>query len=151
MGIIIATLPFALTGGAWMLYLLDFNLSIAVGIGFIALSGIAVETAVVMIVYLNQSYRAALQAIELHDRRLTREELSESVIEGAVMRVRPKIMTVASVIFGLLPVLLASGSGSDVMRPIAAPMVGGMLSAALLTLVVVPAVFYLWKQRESER
>ncbi len=150
-GIIIATLPFALTGGAWMLYLLDFNLSIAVGIGFIALAGIAVETAVVMIVYLNQSYRAALQAIELHDRRLTREELSESVIEGAVMRVRPKIMTVASVIFGLLPVLLASGSGSDVMRPIAAPMVGGMLSAALLTLVVVPAVFYLWKQRESER
>ncbi len=149
-GIIIATLPFALTGGAWMLYLLDFNLSIAVGIGFIALAGIAVETAVVMIVYLNQSYRAALEAIEPHDRRLTREELSESVIEGAVMRVRPKIMTVASVIFGLLPVLLASGSGSDVMRPIAAPMVGGMLSAALLTLVVVPAVFYLWKQRESE-
>ncbi|QYZ67244.1 MAG: efflux RND transporter permease subunit [Gammaproteobacteria bacterium (ex Lamellibrachia satsuma)] len=147
--IVIGTLPFALTGGAWMLWLLDFNLSIAVGIGFIALSGIAVETAVVMIVYLNQSYAAAANSAAAQGRKMTKRELREAVIKGAVLRVRPKIMTVASVILGLLPILLAGGAGSDVMRPIAAPMVGGMLSAALLTLVVVPAAFFVWKDRQS--
>ncbi|MBL3616910.1 MAG: efflux RND transporter permease subunit [gamma proteobacterium endosymbiont of Lamellibrachia anaximandri] len=147
--IVIGTLPFALTGGAWMLWLLDFNLSIAVGIGFIALAGIAVETAVVMIVYLNQSYAAAADTAAAQGRKMTKRELREAVIKGAVLRVRPKIMTVASVILGLLPILLASGAGSDVMRPIAAPMVGGMLSAALLTLVVVPAAFFVWKERQS--
>ncbi len=147
--IVIGTLPFALTGGAWMLWLLDFNLSIAVGIGFIALAGIAVETAVVMIVYLNQSYATAANIAAAQGRKMTKSELREAVIKGAVLRVRPKIMTVASVILGLLPILLASGAGSDVMRPIAAPMVGGMLSAALLTLVVVPAAFFVWKERQS--
>ncbi|RLJ22436.1 CusA/CzcA family heavy metal efflux RND transporter [bacterium endosymbiont of Escarpia laminata] len=148
--IVIGTLPFALTGGAWMLWLLDFNLSIAVGIGFIALAGIAVETAVVMIVYLNQSYTTAANIAAAQGRKMTKSELREAVIKGAVLRVRPKIMTVASVILGLLPILLASGAGSDVMRPIAAPMVGGMLSAALLTLVVVPAAFFVWKERQSK-
>ncbi|WP_246345051.1 efflux RND transporter permease subunit [endosymbiont of Lamellibrachia barhami] len=102
-----------------------------------------------MIVYLNQSYTTAANIAAAQGRKMTKSELREAVIKGAVLRVRPKIMTVASVILGLLPILLASGAGSDVMRPIAAPMVGGMLSAALLTLVVVPAAFFVWKERQS--
>jgi Cu(I)/Ag(I) efflux system membrane protein CusA/SilA len=132
--IILGTLPMALIGGLWLLYLLGYDLSVAVGVGFIALAGVAVEIGVVMLVYLNQ-------AAETH------EDIGQAVVDGALMRVRPIIMTVAAIIAGLLPIMLGGGTGSEVMRRIAAPMVGGMISATLLTLVVIPALFLLWRCR----
>ena len=144
--IIMGTLPLALVGGFWLLYFLDYNMSVAVGVGFIALAGVTVEIGVVMLVYLNQAYKK-LQHKSERQHVLTIEELREAVIEGALMRIRPIMMTVAAIIAGLLPIMLGSGTGSEVMRRIAAPMVGGMVSATLLTLVVIPAVFLLWKQR----
>lgn len=144
--IIMGTLPLALVGGFWLLYLLDYNMSVAVGVGFIALAGVTVEIGVVMLVYLNQAYNKLHHKAE-RQHALTIEELREAVIEGALLRIRPIMMTVAAIIAGLLPIMLGSGTGSEVMRRIAAPMVGGMVSATLLTLVVIPAVFLLWKQR----
>jgi len=137
--IIMGTLPMALIGGLWLLYLLGYELSVAVGVGFIALAGVAVEIGVIMLVYLNQ-------AIE---RRTitTNADVRKAVVEGALLRIRPVIMTVAATIGGLLPIMFGSGTGSEVMRRIAAPMVGGMVSATLLTLVVIPALFVLWMQR----
>jgi Cu(I)/Ag(I) efflux system membrane protein CusA/SilA len=132
--IILGTLPMALVGGLWLLFLLGYDLSVAVGVGFIALAGVAVEIGVVMLVYLNQ-------AAEDH------EDIQQAVIDGALLRVRPVIMTVAAIIAGLLPIMLGGGTGSEVMRRIAAPMVGGMVSATLLTLVVIPALFLLWRGR----
>jgi len=144
--IIMGTLPLALVGGFWLLYLLDYNMSVAVGVGFIALAGVTVEIGVVMLVYLNQAYNKLHHKSE-RQHALSIEELREAVIEGALLRIRPIMMTVAAIIAGLLPIMLGSGTGSEVMRRIAAPMVGGMVSATLLTLVVIPAVFLLWKQR----
>ena len=132
--IIIGTLPMAVIGGLWLLYLLGYQLSVAVGVGFIALAGVAVEIGVVMLVYLNQAFERN------HD-------VQTAVIEGALLRVRPIIMTVAATIGGLLPIMLGGGTGSEVMRRIAAPMVGGMVSATLLTLVVIPALYLLWRRR----
>jgi Cu(I)/Ag(I) efflux system membrane protein CusA/SilA len=144
--IIMGTLPMALVGGYWLLYLLGYNMSVAVGVGFIALAGVAVEIGVVMLVYLNQAYQQHIvQKERVHTPTI--DELKQAVIEGALLRVRPIMMTVAAIIAGLLPIMLGSGTGSEVMRRIAAPMVGGMVSATLLTLVVIPAVFLLWKQR----
>jgi len=143
--IIMGTLPVALVGGVWLLYLLDYNLSVAVGVGFIALSGVAVEIGVLMLVYLNIAYKQKLKAANAQGRGLTIAELQESVIEGALLRVRPIMMTVSAIIIGLLPIMLGTGTGSEVMSRIAAPMVGGMVSATLLTLVVIPAVFIVWK------
>jgi Cu(I)/Ag(I) efflux system membrane protein CusA/SilA len=144
------TLPLALLGGYWLLYVLGYNISVAVGVGFIALAGVAVEIGVVMLVYLNQAYnRHIANAERVHTPQL--QELKEAVIEGALLRVRPIMMTVSAIIAGLLPIMLGSGTGSEVMRRIAAPMVGGMLSATVLTLVVLPAVFFLIKQRQLER
>lgn len=148
--IIMGTLPLALVGGFWLLYFLGYNMSVAVGVGFIALAGVAVEIGVIMLVYLNQAYnKSHHQAGRQH--ALTLEELREAVIEGALLRVRPIMMTVAAIIAGLLPIMLGSGTGSEVMRRIAAPMVGGMVSATLLTLVVIPAVFLLWKQQNIKK
>ena len=146
--IIMGTLPLALTGGFWLLYLLQYNMSVAVGVGFIALAGVAVEIGVVMLVYLNQAWQKMC-----HDKRgrLAIEDLKEAVVNGALLRVRPVMMTVAAIIAGLLPIMLGSGTGSEVMRRIAAPMVGGMISATLLTLIIIPAVFMLWKKREIKR
>jgi Cu(I)/Ag(I) efflux system membrane protein CusA/SilA len=144
--IIMGTLPMALAGGAWLLYLLGYEVSVAVGVGFIALAGVAVEIGVVMLVYLNQAMRRAEEHAESAGRALTKDDVRHAVIEGALMRVRPIMMTVATIIFGLLPIMLGSGTGSEVMRRIAAPMVGGMISATLLTLVVIPALFLLWKR-----
>lgn len=145
--IILGTLPLALAGGIWLLYLLDYNMSVAVGVGFIALSGVSVEIGVVMLVYLNQALRR-IESDAAHDQRtITREDVRDAVVEGALLRVRPIMMTVAAIIAGLLPIMLGSGTGSEVMRRIAAPMIGGMVSATILTLVVLPAVFLLWKQR----
>jgi len=145
--IIMGTLPVALAGGFWLLYLLDYNMSVAVGVGFIALAGVAVEIGVVMLVYLNQALERVHHHAEREHRPLTKEDIRTSVIEGALLRVRPIMMTVSAIIAGLLPIMLGGGTGSEVMRRIAAPMVGGMISATLLTLIVIPAVFLLWKQR----
>ncbi len=148
--IIMGTLPLALVGGFWLLYALGYNLSVAVGVGFIALAGVAVEIGVVMLVYLNQALQQHRDNAEKSGIALTVEEVRSAVIDGALMRVRPIMMTVAAIIAGLLPIMLGSGTGSEVMRRIAAPMVGGMVSATLLTLVVIPAVFLLWKRSGME-
>ncbi len=143
--IIMGTLPMALVGGFWLLYLLDYNISVAVGVGFIALAGVAVEIGVIMLVYLNQAYNRMTHHGE-RAHRITLDELREAITEGALLRVRPIMMTVSAIIAGLLPIMLGSGTGSEVMRRIAAPMVGGMISATLLTLVVIPAVYLVIKQ-----
>jgi len=147
--IILATLPLALVGGIWLLYWLDYDLSVAVGVGFIALAGVSVEIGVVMLVYLNQAYRRQREAAIAANRSLSAAELNRAVIEGALLRVRPIMMTVAAIIAGLLPIMLGSGTGSEVMRRIAAPMVGGMLSATVLTLLVIPAAFVVWRSRAN--
>jgi Cu(I)/Ag(I) efflux system membrane protein CusA/SilA len=149
--IILGTLPMALTGGLWLLYLLGYNLSVAVGVGFIALAGVAVEIGVVMLVYLKQAMKTQQSEAEQSGRNMQREDLERAVHDGALMRLRPIMMTVASIIAGLLPIMLGSGTGSEVMRRIAAPMVGGMVSATLLALAVVPAVFLVWQNWKLNR
>ena len=145
--IIMGTLPLALGGGFWLLYLLGYNMSVAVGVGFIALAGVSVEIGVVMLVYLNQALQRQTDMAEQAGHALTREDIRSAVVEGALLRIRPIMMTVAAIIAGLLPIMLGSGTGSEVMRRIAAPMVGGMVSATLLTLIIIPSVFLIWKQR----
>jgi Cu(I)/Ag(I) efflux system membrane protein CusA/SilA len=145
--IIIGTLPMALIGGLWLLYLLGYDLSVAVGVGFIALAGVAVEIGVVRLVYLNQAIRQHMADAETEGRPLNNDDVEQAVIDGAVLRVRPIMMTVAAIIAGLLPIMLGGGTGSEVMRRIAAPMVGGMVSATILTLIVIPALFLLWRKR----
>ncbi|MGH1419913.1 MAG: efflux RND transporter permease subunit [Hyphomicrobiaceae bacterium] len=137
--IIMASLPFGLIGGIWAVYLAGYNLSVAVAVGFIALGGIAVETAVVMLLYIDAQVRA-------HPPK-DKAELFDAIMAGAVMRVRPKLMTVAVIIAGLLPIFFTEGLGSDVMRRIALPMVGGMTSTTLLTLIVIPAIYFVWEGR----
>ena len=143
--IILGTLPLALVGGFWLLYFLDYNLSVAVGVGFIALAGVAVEIGVIMLVYLNQAFEKHWEQSKKDGVDLTITDIRSAVIDGALLRVRPIMMTVTTIIAGLLPIMLGGGTGSEVMRRIAAPMVGGMVSATILTLVVIPAVFLLWK------
>jgi Cu(I)/Ag(I) efflux system membrane protein CusA/SilA len=145
--IIMGTLPMALVGGVWLLYLLDYDLSVAVGVGFIALAGVAVEIGVIMLVYLNQAIAKHIASAKSAGCALTRDDIEQAVIDGAVLRVRPIMMTVAAIIAGLLPIMLGGGTGSEVMRRIAAPMVGGMLSATILTLIVIPALFLIWRER----
>ncbi|MBF6040761.1 MULTISPECIES: efflux RND transporter permease subunit [Pseudomonas] len=140
--LIMATLPFALTGGAWFLYLLGFNLSVATGVGFIALAGVSAEFGVIMLLYLKNAWA---ERQDLGDN--TERGLMAAIREGAVQRVRPKAMTVAVVIAGLLPILLGSGTGSEVMSRIAAPMIGGMVTAPLLSLFVIPAAYHLMRRR----
>ncbi|NIN58527.1 MAG: CusA/CzcA family heavy metal efflux RND transporter [Xanthomonadales bacterium] len=149
--IIMGTLPMALIGGFWLLYLLDYNMSVAAGVGFIALAGVAVEIGVVMLVYLKQALTRQLDSARAESRSLTEADLAQAVIDGALMRVRPIMMTVAAIIAGLLPIMLGSGTGSEVMRRIAAPMVGGMISATVLTLAVIPATFLLWQRALNSR
>ncbi|PMN65322.1 efflux RND transporter permease subunit [Enterovibrio norvegicus] len=146
--IIMATLPLAMVGGLWLMYLLNFNFSIAVGVGFIALAGVAVEIGVIMMVYLNQSWHGIKQDAIEQSRQLTADDLTHAIREGAGLRVRPVMMTVLTVIIGLIPIMYGEGTGSEVMQRIAAPMIGGMASALLLTLLVIPAIFKLWKKRE---
>lgn len=140
--LIMGTLPLALIGGFWLLYLLGYNFSVAVMVGFIALAGVAVEIGVLMLVYLNQAFADIQEKKKGH---LTIDDLKDAIIQGALLRIRPIIMTVSAIIAGLLPIMLGSGTGSEVMRRIAAPMVGGMFSATILTLLVIPAVYLLWK------
>ena len=146
--IILGTLPLALVGGLWAIYLLGYNLSVAVGVGFIALAGVAVEIGVVMLVYLNQALKQEKDSLK-SDETLDEAHVRQAIINGALKRVRPIAMTVTAIIAGLLPIMLGSGTGSEVMRRIAAPMVGGMVSATILTLLLLPAVFYLWKRRAT--
>jgi Cu(I)/Ag(I) efflux system membrane protein CusA/SilA len=146
--IILGTLPMALIGGLWLLYLLDYNMSVAVGVGFIALAGVAVEIGVVMLVYLKQAMAGKRFEAKQAGRPLQREDISNAVRDGALLRVRPIMMTVAAIIAGLLPIMLGGGTGSEVMRRIAAPMVGGMVSATILTLAVIPAIFLIWQGRK---
>jgi Cu(I)/Ag(I) efflux system membrane protein CusA/SilA len=141
--IVMLSVPFALVGGVWLMFALDYNLSVAVAVGFIALLGVAAETGVVMLVYLDQSWRRIRDERAAANRPVTAADLREAVIEGAVLRVRPKMMTVVAIMAGLLPIMWGTGTGSEVMRRIAAPMVGGMVSATILTLVVIP-VLYAW-------
>jgi Cu(I)/Ag(I) efflux system membrane protein CusA/SilA len=145
--VILGCLPFALTGGIWLVYGLGYHLSIAVAVGFIALAGVAAETGVVMLLYLNQAWQRRMQTAAAEGRALAEQDVRESIVEGALLRLRPKLMTVLTIMVGLLPIMWGSGTGSEVMRRIAAPMVGGMASATLLTLAVIPAVFLLWKRR----
>ncbi|WP_036985275.1 efflux RND transporter permease subunit, partial [Pseudoalteromonas sp. BSi20311] len=145
--IIMATLPLAMIGGIWLMYLEGFNFSVAVGVGFIALAGVAVEIGVIMLVYLNQAYKAQVEAASQVGKSLSIEQLKHAILEGAGLRVRPVMMTVATIVIGLLPVLYGTGTGSEVMSRIAAPMVGGMFSAIVLTLLVLPAVYLLWRKR----
>ena len=149
--IIMGTLPTALIGGVWLLYLLDYHLSVAVGVGFIALAGVAVEIGVVMLVYLKQALAGEKLKARKENRLLTASDLTVAVTKGALMRVRPIMMTVAAIIAGLLPIMLGSGTGSEVMRRIAAPMVGGMVSATVLTLALIPAIFLLWQKRKLKQ
>jgi Cu(I)/Ag(I) efflux system membrane protein CusA/SilA len=140
--IILGTLPMAVVG---------YQLSVAVGVGFIALAGVAVEIGVVMLVYLNQAVKRHESAAEREGRQLTIQDVRQAVIDGAALRVRPIMMTVAAIIAGLSPIMLGGGTGSEVMRRIAAPMVGGMVSATALTLVVIPVLFLLWRGRSAAR
>jgi Cu(I)/Ag(I) efflux system membrane protein CusA/SilA len=140
--LVMLSVPFSLTGGFWLMYLLGYNMSVAVGVGFIALAGVAAETGVVMLVYLDISYH---KFREKYGDRLNRRHLNQAIEEGAALRVRPKMMTVISTMAGLAPIMWGHGTGSEVMKRIAAPMIGGMVSATILTLIVVPVVYGIWK------
>ncbi len=142
--IIMLSLPFALAGGVWFIYLLDFNFSVAVMVGFIALAGVAAEFGVIMLIYLNN----AMLKKKIDEKMNTIADLKDSIMEGAVMRVRPKAMTVAVIIAGLVPIMVGGGTGSDVMKRIAAPMIGGMITAPLLSLLVIPAIYLIWQRRK---
>ncbi|PLX39743.1 MAG: AcrB/AcrD/AcrF family protein [Deltaproteobacteria bacterium] len=141
-GIVMASLPFALVGGVWLLYILGYNISVAVVVGFIALAGLAAETGVVMLVYLDESFERRLNDGQMNEI----SDLHGAIIEGAADRVRPKIMTVATTLIGLLPVMSGTETGSEIMKRIAAPMVGGLISSTILTLLIIPAVYELWKR-----
>jgi Cu(I)/Ag(I) efflux system membrane protein CusA/SilA len=143
--IVMLSLPFALVGGLWLMWWLGFNLSVAVAVGFIALAGVAAETGVVMLMYLNQALAHITAQRATEARAVTRNDLYDAIMEGAVERVRPKMMTVVAIMAGLLPIMWSSGTGSEIMQRIAVPMIGGMVSSTLLTLIVIPAVFGLVK------
>ena len=143
---IVVTLPMAMIGGLWLLYFEGFNFSVAVGVGFIALAGVAVEIGVIMLVYLNQSLKELLDESEKNRQIIEASDYRQALLHGAGLRIRPVMMTVATIIIGLLPIMYGSGTGSEVMSRIAAPMIGGMTSAVVLTLLVLPALYCLAKQ-----
>ncbi len=151
--IVMASLPFALVGGLWLVWWMGFNMSVAVAVGFIALAGVAAETGVVMLIYLDQARTARRVRCAEEGRTFSRADLHAAIMEGAVERVRPKMITVTAIVAGLLPILWNEGTGSEVMRRIAVPMIGGMASSALLTLLVIPAIYALakgWRLRPTE-
>ena len=144
--IVMLSVPFALVGGVWLMWLLGYNLSVAVAVGFIALAGVAAETGVVMLIYLDHAWEAAKAQRAAEGGKPTLADLYAAIMEGAVERVRPKMMTVVAIMAGLLPIMWGTGTGSEVMRRIAAPMVGGMISSTILTLIVIPAIYGLVKE-----
>ena len=141
--IILMAVPFSLVGAVWLLFLLHYNLSVAVWVGMIALAGLDAETGQLMMLYLNLAWRERVERGAMRDRN----DLAEAIVEGAAHRIRPKNMTVLAILFGLLPILWSHGAGADVMKRIAAPMVGGVVSSFVLELLVYPAVFAWWKGR----
>ena len=143
--IVMLSLPFALVGGLWLLWWMAFNVSVAVAVGFIALAGVAAETGVIMLIYLDHALTHQKAVAERENRPFTRDDLTIAIMEGAVERVRPKMMTVVAIMAGLLPILWSTGTGSEVMQRIAVPMIGGMVSSTLLTLIVIPAIYALVK------
>ncbi len=145
---VLLAVPFALTGGVYLVWLLDYNFSVAVWVGFIALFGTAVQTAVVMVIYLNEAVQAKLDEL---GRTLTSKELMQAVIDGALLRLRPKVMTVTTVVAGLLPIMWSTSSGSEVMKPLAAPVLGGMISSLLHVLIITPVIFYWLRMRELKQ
>ena len=149
--IVMLSVPFALVGGVWLMWLLGYNLSVAVAVGFIALAGVAAETGVIMLIYLDHAWEAIKTKCRAAGREPGAADLYEAVMEGAVERVRPKMMTVVAIMAGLLPILWGTGTGSEVMSRIAAPMVGGMISSTVLTLAVIPAIYALVKQWRLKR
>ena len=144
--IVLLSVPFAVIGAIWYLHYLGYNLSVAVWVGIIALAGVAAETGVVMLVYLDEAYERRVR----EGRMATAQDLRDAIMEGAVQRVRPKMMTVAAIMGGLLPIMWTSGTGADVMKRIAAPMIGGMVSSTVLTLLVIPVLYALWRGRWSK-
>lgn len=144
--LIMGTLPFALIGGLWLMYLSDYNMSIAVAVGFIALAGVTVEIGVLMLVYLNQALEKVRGDVTKEGRHMTKDDVRQAVLEGAGLRVRPIMMTVFAIVIGLVPIMIGGGTGSEVMQRIAGPMIGGMISTVLLTLLVIPAIYFVWKQ-----
>jgi Cu(I)/Ag(I) efflux system membrane protein CusA/SilA len=149
--LVMLAVPFSLVGGVWYLWMLDYNMSVAVAVGFIALAGVAAETGVVMLVYIDNAWKDTLARCAAAGRSPTMAELYDAVMHGAVERVRPKIMTVVTTIAALAPVMWSTGTGSEIMRRIAAPMVGGMVSSTVLTLVVIPALYSIVLQRRLRR
>jgi len=149
--IVMLSVPFSLVGGIWLMYWLGYNMSVAVAVGFIALAGVAAETGVIMLIYLDHAYIELKTKRESEGKVFTVADIYEAVMEGAVERVRPKMMTVVAIMAGLLPIMWGSGTGSEVMRRIAAPMVGGMVSSTVLTLIVIPAIYALIKQISLQR
>jgi Cu(I)/Ag(I) efflux system membrane protein CusA/SilA len=145
--LVMLSLPFALVGGIWLMYWLDYNFSIAVGVGFIALSGVAAEIGVIMLTYLDRAYQQRVMS----GRMRNRTDLQEAVLEGTALRLRPIIMTMTAIIAGLLPIMWGTGAGSQVMRRIASPMVGGMLTTTALSLLVIPAIYFIWKSWENRK
>ena len=141
------SVPFAVVGGIWFLWLLGYNISVAVMVGFIALAGVAAETGVVMIIYLDHAFEARRR----ENPRMTVQELYEAIMEGAVERVRPKMMTVTAIIAGLLPIMWSNEAGARVMKRIAAPMIGGMISSTVLTLILIPIVYEIWRNWQIRR
>ena len=139
--IVLLSLPFALVGGLWLMWWMGFNLSVAVAVGFIALAGVAAETGVIMLIYLDHALEARRAFAASEGRTFTHADLHAAIMEGAVDRVRPKMMTVVAIMAGLLPILWSHGTGSEVMQRIAVPMIGGMVSSTILTLVVIPAIY----------
>jgi copper/silver efflux system protein len=143
--IVMLSVPFALVGGLWLMWWLGFNLSVAVAVGFIALAGVAAETGVVMLIYLDNALTELRAQRDAEGRAFTRADLHAAIMIGAVERVRPKMMTVFAIMAGLLPILWNHGTGAEVMQRIAVPMIGGMVSSTLLTLIVIPAIYAVIK------
>ncbi len=149
--IVMLSVPFALTGGFWLMYFMGFNMSVAVAVGFIALAGVAAETGVVMLIYLDSALSALVAQRKEEGHTFTADDLYRAIMEGAVERVRPKMMTVVAIMASLLPILWSTGTGSEVMKRIAVPLVGGMLSSTILTLIVIPAIYALVKKGQLEQ
>jgi Cu(I)/Ag(I) efflux system membrane protein CusA/SilA len=153
-GLVMLSVPFALIGGVYLMWLYGFNWSVAVWVGFIALYGVAVQTGVVMVLYLHEALDRKMlegEACPEGSRRVTVQELFDATVEGALLRVRPKIMTVATTVLGLIPLLWATGAGSDVMKPIAVPLIGGMVTSTIHVLLVTPIIFFIVKRHELKR
>jgi len=150
--VVMLSVPFALIGGVYLVYILGYNLSVAVWVGFIALYGLAVETGVVMVVYLHEALDKKVRDFELGRRGpITQQDITEATVDGSVLRLRPKIMTVATAMIGLVPIMWSTGVGADVMQPLAAPMIGGLITSTVHVLVVTPILFSYMKERSLKK